>query len=84
MLPGGISTTELIIILAVVFLLFGASRLPEAGRALGEGIRNFRKALAGETEEGHQKTQPKELGEPKREETQQKVEEAKVEETKET
>jgi len=82
MLPGGISTTELIIILAVVFLLFGASRLPEAGRALGEGIRNFRKALAGETEEG-QKTQPKELGEPKREETQQKVEEAKVEESKE-
>jgi len=50
MLPGGISTTELIIILAVVFLLFGASRLPEAGRALGEGIRNFKKALSGESE----------------------------------
>ena len=50
MLPGGISFTELLIILAVVFLLFGASRLPEAGRALGEGIRNFRKALSGETE----------------------------------
>jgi len=31
-------------------LLFGASRLPEAGRALGEGIRNFKKALSGETE----------------------------------
>ena len=50
MLPGGISVTELLIILAIVFLLFGASRLPEAGRALGEGIRNFRKALSGETE----------------------------------
>ncbi len=50
MFPGGISMTELLIILAVVFLLFGASRLPEAGRALGEGIRNFRKALSGETE----------------------------------
>ncbi|GAB6065022.1 hypothetical protein JCM9492_01140 [Aquifex pyrophilus] len=50
MLPGGISMTELIIILAVILLLFGAGRLPEAGKALGEGIRNFRKALSGEME----------------------------------
>ncbi|RUM29244.1 MAG: twin-arginine translocase TatA/TatE family subunit [Aquifex sp.] len=50
MFPGGISMTELIVILAIVLLLFGAGRLPEAGRALGEGIRNFRKALSGETE----------------------------------
>ncbi|HID66062.1 MAG TPA: twin-arginine translocase TatA/TatE family subunit [Aquificaceae bacterium] len=50
MFPGGISMTELIIILAIVLLLFGAGKLPEAGRALGEGIRNFRKALSGETE----------------------------------
>ncbi|ADO44902.1 MAG: twin-arginine translocase TatA/TatE family subunit [Hydrogenobacter thermophilus] len=42
---------ELIVILAIIFLLFGASRLPEAGKALGEGIRNFKKALSGETEE---------------------------------
>ncbi|ADC89900.1 twin-arginine translocation protein, TatA/E family subunit [Thermocrinis albus DSM 14484] len=45
------SLPELLIILLVIFILFGASRLPEAGRALGEGIRNFRKALSGETEE---------------------------------
>lgn len=50
MFPGGISMTELIIILAIVLLLFGAGKLPEAGRALGEGIRNFKKALSGETE----------------------------------
>jgi len=50
MLPGGISLTELLVILAIILLLFGASRLPEAGRALGEGIRNFKKALSGETE----------------------------------
>jgi sec-independent protein translocase protein TatA len=42
---------ELLVILAIIFLLFGASRLPEAGKALGEGIRNFKKALSGETEE---------------------------------
>jgi sec-independent protein translocase protein TatA len=43
--------TELLVILLIVFLLFGASKLPEVGRGLGEGIRNFKKALAGETEE---------------------------------
>ncbi|MGC8852141.1 MAG: twin-arginine translocase TatA/TatE family subunit [Hydrogenobacter sp.] len=42
---------ELLVILVIIFLLFGASRLPEAGRALGEGIRNFKKALSGEIEE---------------------------------
>ncbi|HIC97541.1 MAG TPA: twin-arginine translocase TatA/TatE family subunit [Aquificaceae bacterium] len=41
---------ELLLILLVVFVLFGASRLPEAGRALGAGIRNFKKALSGEIE----------------------------------
>ncbi len=41
---------ELLIILLIVFVLFGASRLPEAGKALGAGIRNFKKALAGEVD----------------------------------
>jgi sec-independent protein translocase protein TatA len=51
MLPGGISVPELLIILAIVLLLFGASKLPETGKALGAGIRNFKKALSGEIEE---------------------------------
>ncbi|GAB6078335.1 twin-arginine translocase TatA/TatE family subunit [Hydrogenobaculum acidophilum] len=42
--------TELIVILFVVFLLFGANKLPEAGKGLGEGIRNFKKALSGEVD----------------------------------
>lgn len=52
------SAWQLILILLVVFILFGASRLPELGKGLGEGIRNFRKALAGETE--GEKTERKE------------------------
>lgn len=36
---------EIIIILLVVLLLFGAKRLPEIGRALGEGIREFKKSI---------------------------------------
>ena len=38
-----IGTTEGLMILAVVALLFGARKLPELGRSLGEGIREFRK-----------------------------------------
>lgn len=36
---------ELLIILLIVLVIFGASKLPQLGRGLGEGIRNFRKGL---------------------------------------
>ncbi|MCC6750741.1 MAG: twin-arginine translocase TatA/TatE family subunit [Deltaproteobacteria bacterium] len=38
--------TELLIILAIVVLLFGASRLPQLGKALGDTMRSFRQASA--------------------------------------
>lgn len=41
----GLSPGELIIILVVVVLLFGARRLPELGSSLGQAIQNFRKAF---------------------------------------
>jgi len=41
---GGVGPTELIIILFIVLVLFGAGKLPEIGGALGKGIRNFKKA----------------------------------------
>ena len=37
--------TELLIILGIVILIFGASRLPEIGRGLGQSIQGFRKAM---------------------------------------
>lgn len=37
--------TEMLLILAIVFLLFGAKRLPGLGRAMGESLANFKKAL---------------------------------------
>ncbi len=37
--------TELMIILVIVIVFFGATRLPQIGRGLGEGIKNFRGAL---------------------------------------
>lgn len=36
---------EIIVILLVVLLLFGAKRLPEIGKSLGEGIKEFKKAF---------------------------------------
>jgi sec-independent protein translocase protein TatA len=47
---------ELIIILAIVILIFGANRLPEIGRGIGRGIRNFKDA----TKDGSQTSQPTE------------------------
>lgn len=37
---------ELIIVLAIVFIIFGAGKLPEIGKGLGKGIRNFKKSFS--------------------------------------
>jgi sec-independent protein translocase protein TatA len=41
---GHIGFQELVIILIIVLVLFGAKRIPEVGRSLGKGIREFKKA----------------------------------------
>jgi sec-independent protein translocase protein TatA len=43
---GGLGPTELFIILVIVMLIFGASRLPKLARSLGESSREFKKGLA--------------------------------------
>ena len=48
---GPIGAWEIILILAIVVFLFGARRIPEIARGLGEGIRGFRSSLSG-AEEG--------------------------------
>ncbi|HBL30938.1 MAG TPA: twin-arginine translocase TatA/TatE family subunit [Acidobacteria bacterium] len=39
---------ELVIIFLIIVLLFGASRLPQIGKGIGEGIRNLKKGLKGD------------------------------------
>jgi sec-independent protein translocase protein TatA len=39
---GRLGIPELIIILAIIILIFGANRLPEIGRGIGKGIKNFK------------------------------------------
>jgi sec-independent protein translocase protein TatA len=41
---GGIGMTELIIILVIVLIIFGAGKLPEIGGGIGKAIKNFKKA----------------------------------------
>lgn len=40
----GIGMSELIIILVIILIIFGAGKLPEIGGAIGKGIKNFKKA----------------------------------------
>jgi sec-independent protein translocase protein TatA len=41
---------ELLVLLVIVFFLFGARRLPEMGKGIGEGIKNFKKSIKSDEE----------------------------------
>jgi sec-independent protein translocase protein TatA len=46
-MPGWIGLPELLILLVVVLLVFGPKRLPEMGRSLGKGMREFKDSVTG-------------------------------------
>ena len=50
-MPGPLSVWEIVVILAVLLLLFGAKRLPEMGRSLGRGMREFKDAVSGKIDD---------------------------------
>lgn len=45
---GKLGMGELVVILIIVLIIFGAGKLPQIGEALGKGIRGFKKASAGD------------------------------------
>ena len=47
---GPLGIWELLAILAIILLIFGAKRLPEIGASLGRGIRTFKSSVTGEDE----------------------------------
>ncbi len=47
---GGLSGTELMVVLGVAGLLFGGKKIPEVAKGLGEGIKNFKQAIKAEEE----------------------------------
>ena len=55
----GLRGTELLLILLVLLLLFGATRLPQLGSSLGSAIRNFKKGFGGE---GGEAAEPEKKG----------------------
>ena len=42
---GGLGMPELLVILVIVLIIFGANKLPQIGEGLGKGIRNFKKGI---------------------------------------
>ncbi len=61
MIPGlpSFGGTELLILLAIVLLLFGAKRIPELARSLGRGTREYREVISGDYDEA-EPSNPKE------------------------
>ena len=59
----GLGPQELIILLVIILLLFGASRIPALARSLGSGMREFRRGAAGEFDEADEKDGEKKDGE---------------------
>jgi len=56
---GGIGMPELLVILVIILIIFGAGKLPEIGAGLGKGIKNFRKASSGSEEVENKSEKPK-------------------------
>jgi len=48
---GPIGPTELLLILLIVIIIFGAKKLPDLGKSLGDGIKNFKKSVSKDAED---------------------------------
>lgn len=64
LLIGGLGGTELLIILAVLLLLFGASKLPELARGSGQALRIFKSETKGLMDDDDTKAEPKHVAAP--------------------
>ena len=57
----GLGMPELIVIMVIILVIFGAGKLPEIGGGIGQGIKNFRRATSGESGELEENPEPKEI-----------------------
>lgn len=55
----GLRPTELLLILLIVLVLFGAKKLPQLGQGLGQALRGFKKAVNTDEEEGQSALPPR-------------------------
>ncbi len=56
-MPFGIGVWELLILLLVILLVFGPKRLPEMGRSLGKGMREFKDSVSGKDDDDEERPQ---------------------------
>ncbi len=69
-LAFGIGTQEIILILVIIVVLFGATKIPQLGSSIGQGIKNFKRGMREvkeEEEEAQKKDEQKKLEEQKSE-----------------
>jgi sec-independent protein translocase protein TatA len=52
---GRLGMTEILLIVLAVILIFGAAKLPQLGRSIGDGIREFKKSVKDEQSESSEK-----------------------------
>jgi sec-independent protein translocase protein TatA len=64
----GLGTPEILLILLIVIVIFGAKKLPELGRSLGSGLREFKKGITGEGDKDD-KSLPKDSPQPDEKDT---------------
>jgi len=55
---GNIGPLEIIVVLIIALVVFGPKRLPELGRSLGKGIREFRGSVSGEQDDEDERPSP--------------------------
>ena len=60
-MPGNIGVLEIAIVLIIVLIIFGPKRLPELGRSMGRGIREFRGSLSGDKDKDSDEEERPEL-----------------------
>jgi sec-independent protein translocase protein TatA len=54
-MPGNIGLPEILVVLVIALIIFGPKRLPELGRSLGRGIREFRSSISGHGDDKDEK-----------------------------
>ena len=63
---GNIGPLEIIVVLIIALVVFGPKRLPELGRSLGKGIREFRGSVTGDHDDDDERPSPPPVIEPGR------------------
>ena len=60
-MPGNIGLPEILVVLVIALIVFGPKRLPELGRSVGKGIREFRASISGDDDDDESPSKPAQI-----------------------